>query len=69
MMDAQAWATFAEFRVNGARSQNAPEQYLPFLDTDEAALYRAVSEKAIRLEQERIPQRYVEAELSRRLTR
>lgn len=66
MMDAQAWTTFAEFRVNGTRSQNSPEQYLPFLDPDETVLYRVVSEKVIRLEQERIPQRYVEAELSRR---
>lgn len=67
MMDAQTWTAFAEFRVNGMRSQNSPEQYLPFLDPNETALYRAVSEVVTRLEQERIPQRYVESELSRRL--
>ncbi len=58
MMDNDTWAQFAGYRVSGVASRNAAEQFLPRLRREEWALFSAVSESGLRLEQERIPHDY-----------
>lgn len=59
MMNAQTWERFALYRVNGVASRNLPEQFLPFLHPEEAELFHIIATTGKRLEQERIPQDYV----------
>ena len=63
MMDGATWTRFANHRGDGVASRNLPEQFLPFLSQDEATLFREVTSAAKRLEQEHIPQDYVNERL------
>jgi hypothetical protein len=56
MMDRGTWEQFAGYRAVGVASRNAAEQFLAHLDGEDGALFTALSESGLRLEQERIPQ-------------
>lgn len=67
MMDRQTWLEFPGYRVDGVRSRNRPEQFLPYLTEAEAGMFTKVMATNARLEQERIPQEYVKAQFSQKL--
>ncbi|MDX2108987.1 MAG: DUF2220 family protein [Verrucomicrobiota bacterium] len=63
MMDLHTWEQFAHYRVPGVRSRNDPALFIPFLTTEEREVYARVTSGIVRLEQERIPQNYVNAQI------
>lgn len=67
-MDEATWEAHADFRQPGVRSRNQPNQFLPHLHQDEIRLYQTLLSSHQRLEQEHIPQRFVE-DVLRRLPR
>ena len=67
MMDAQTWARFPNYRGEGVASRNPPEQFLPFLDEQEVSLFTQISDADQRLEQEHIPQDYVNERLAQKM--
>jgi hypothetical protein len=67
MMDAGTWEQFAGFRVAGVHSRNPAEQFLPYLRPEEAELFKIIASLDRRLEQERIPQDYVNRQISKML--
>jgi hypothetical protein len=69
MMDRRTFDRFTEYHVDGAKSQNGVERFLPFLAEDERELFLAVSSSGKRLEQEKIPQSYVLDEIARAAAR
>ena len=67
MMDAETWARFPGYRVDGVKSRNQAEQFLPFLHHEEAELFGTISSVDKRLEQERLPQDYANNRLAQKM--
>lgn len=67
MMDAPTWDQFVAYRVAGVTSRNPAEQFLPFLKTEEAELFGVIVSNNKRLEQERIPQEYVNMQIAKKV--
>ena len=63
MMDQCTWERFAGYRVQGVKSRSDAQTFLAHLTEEEAVLFGQISQAETRLEQERIPQAYVSAEL------
>jgi hypothetical protein len=67
MMDTATWTRFPGYRVNGVKSRNSAEQFLPFLSHEEVELFGMIASADKRLEQERLPQDYANSRIAQKM--